>query len=178
MLNAASIQYVSPGSPNYDYHLQPSSPAIDQATGQYVGLLLSDDIDGQPRPFGSAPDIGADEYMPPLLTANPASLTVLTDGNQEISRLVLIGVSSGDSASWTATTNDPWLYLGSSGSSNTASGTSGDNLVVRFIPGNVPLDDYSGSISVTSPNADPASINTRLLKVSQLYPLHLPLIIR
>jgi hypothetical protein len=51
------------GNPNFvnpligDYHLGPSSAAIDQASGHWV----SDDIDRQARPIGPASDIGADE---------------------------------------------------------------------------------------------------------------------
>ncbi|MCA9987574.1 MAG: right-handed parallel beta-helix repeat-containing protein [Anaerolineales bacterium] len=43
-----------------DFHLLPTSPALNQ------GLTLpavTDDFEGQPRPFGPAYDIGADEYM-------------------------------------------------------------------------------------------------------------------
>lgn len=43
-----------------DFHLTAWSPAIDQ------GKVLSEvttDFDGQPRPYGSAPDIGADEFV-------------------------------------------------------------------------------------------------------------------
>jgi hypothetical protein len=53
------IRYVSPGSPNFNYHIQSSSPARDQA----VSSTTSDDMDNQPRPFGPARDIGADEYF-------------------------------------------------------------------------------------------------------------------
>jgi hypothetical protein len=56
---SSPMGYVSPGSPNFNYHLQHSSPAIDQA----VGSTTSDDMDLQPRPFGAARDIGADEYI-------------------------------------------------------------------------------------------------------------------
>jgi MYXO-CTERM domain-containing protein len=42
-----------------DYHLQAGSPAIDQAAGADVPTV---DFDGQARPTGAAPDIGAFEY--------------------------------------------------------------------------------------------------------------------
>lgn len=59
-MTAPDAGFVSPGLPNYDYHLVASSPAIDHGTPSAV----TDDLDGQPRPQGAAPDIGADEYTP------------------------------------------------------------------------------------------------------------------
>lgn len=46
---------------NGDYHIQASSPAIDNASEVFAPDL---DIDGQSRPLGNADDIGADEYSP------------------------------------------------------------------------------------------------------------------
>jgi len=46
---------------NGDFHLQLGSPCIDSGTSKYVP---STDIDGESRPQGSDPDIGADEYSP------------------------------------------------------------------------------------------------------------------
>lgn len=45
-----------------DYHLSPCSPAIDAGTAAGAPSI---DIDGDPRPQGSAPDIGADETSLP-----------------------------------------------------------------------------------------------------------------
>jgi len=62
-LEAVSAEFVAPGSPEHDYHLDSSSPAIDQA----VDSTTSKDIDGEGRPLGEAPDIGADEtWLQPL----------------------------------------------------------------------------------------------------------------
>ena len=57
VLNANSAQFVAPGAPAYDYHLASNSPAINQAQGSSA----TNDIDGDTRPIGSSPDIGADE---------------------------------------------------------------------------------------------------------------------
>ncbi len=46
-----------------DEHLMPGSPCID-AGGPGVAGLGAGDIDGQPRAWGLAPDIGADEVVP------------------------------------------------------------------------------------------------------------------
>ena len=53
----SSVGYVSPGSPNYDYHLNSNSSAIDQAIGSTIAV----DIDDQSRPKGAAADVGAVE---------------------------------------------------------------------------------------------------------------------
>ncbi len=58
-LEASAAAFVAPGSPDHDYHLLTSSPAIDQA----VDSTASVDIDGDGRPLDHAPDIGADETM-------------------------------------------------------------------------------------------------------------------
>jgi hypothetical protein len=44
-----------------DFHLRLTSAARDAGTS---GILTTQDIDGNPRPIGSAPDIGAYEYLP------------------------------------------------------------------------------------------------------------------
>ncbi len=59
MLSASSAGFVSPGAPNYDYHLQSTSPAKDQAVGSATPM----DVDGFARNF---PDIGAAEWHPML----------------------------------------------------------------------------------------------------------------
>jgi hypothetical protein len=56
------------------YHLTNASAAIDAGPGAGV----SDDIDGQPRPLGTAPDIGADE-SPYTLAPNGIQASKLAD---------------------------------------------------------------------------------------------------
>jgi hypothetical protein len=53
---SADPQFVDPG--HSDFHLRPSSPARDVADPT-TGVAV--DFDGDPRPQGSAPDMGADE---------------------------------------------------------------------------------------------------------------------
>jgi hypothetical protein len=43
------------------YHLTVGSAAIDKG----VNASVTNDIDGQPRPYSTTPDLGADEYWPP-----------------------------------------------------------------------------------------------------------------
>ena len=67
-----------------DFHQLAGSPTID--AGVVTPLLGSADVDGQPRTQGSAPDIGADEFVPPIVeppadTRRPvASLLAVTPG--------------------------------------------------------------------------------------------------
>jgi len=53
------------------YHIQPSSSCINAADPTYVPEPNETDIDGQPRVGGGRIDIGADEYYPYVLTADP-----------------------------------------------------------------------------------------------------------
>jgi parallel beta-helix repeat protein len=47
-----------------DFHLRPDSPCVNAGTTEiYYGGLPALDIDGEHRPFGTALDIGADEYI-------------------------------------------------------------------------------------------------------------------
>jgi len=54
------------------YHLQTGSPAIDAG----VDAGVAADIDGQSRPVGAHPDIGADEWVPPLRLFLPVMMRV------------------------------------------------------------------------------------------------------
>lgn len=48
---------------NGNYHLAPTSPCIDAAS-DLAPAFPNEDFDGDPRPQGEAPDIGADEFRP------------------------------------------------------------------------------------------------------------------
>jgi hypothetical protein len=64
---SGSANFISPGAPNYDYHVLGSSAARDQATGSTVIV----DIDGESRNLFGEHDIGADEYAPIILSVSP-----------------------------------------------------------------------------------------------------------
>lgn len=59
-LSSSSGFWVSPGSPNYDYHLTASSPLISAGGTGCAGMT---DIDGNKRPIGTTCAVGAYEYV-------------------------------------------------------------------------------------------------------------------
>ena len=64
MVSAPSVGFIAPDGPDYNYHLRLDSEARDRAAGSPV----SDDVDGQGRPYAQKSDFGADEYHPfPLM---------------------------------------------------------------------------------------------------------------
>jgi hypothetical protein len=63
-----TANFVSPGAPNFDYHIFGNSAARDHA----IDSSEPTDIDGESRTIFAPPDIGADEYVPIVLTAAPS----------------------------------------------------------------------------------------------------------
>jgi hypothetical protein len=57
----SALHFVSPDTSPLDYHLQPASSAVDQAT---TATSITVDVDGDHRPQGVANDQGADEFKP------------------------------------------------------------------------------------------------------------------
>jgi hypothetical protein len=66
-LRVSAVGFLAPTSPSFDYHLGPDSPARDQALGSSEEL----DVDREARYYGSAADLGADEYVPILFLHEP-----------------------------------------------------------------------------------------------------------
>jgi hypothetical protein len=63
--NTVQVSF-TPIEPRGDYHLQETSPVIDQAAATVIAELATD-YDGEARPNGGAGDIGADEFYPPAV---------------------------------------------------------------------------------------------------------------
>jgi parallel beta-helix repeat protein len=72
---ADSMHHIFVDWQNGDYHLLPTSQAVDSGTS-IVSAIVTHDLDGVLRPFGGGYDIGAYEYNP--------SRTNITDGKEKI----------------------------------------------------------------------------------------------
>jgi uncharacterized repeat protein (TIGR01451 family) len=60
-----------------DYHLLPGSPAIDAGS---AGIGVDEDMDGDPRPIGPLPDVGADEFPAALSATKWADVVLVQPG--------------------------------------------------------------------------------------------------
>lgn len=169
-----SVQFASPSGPDYDYHLVSTSPAINRA---FQSNFLVD-IDGQTRPVSGYADIGADEYAVPTLVSSPSKITVLTDDNAEITYKIMIDLPFEPSTTWTASTSTSWLYLGAAGTVKQVLGLTGQELIVRFNAFEVEDGSHTGSVIVTSAEANPTTIDVKLLKLDHVYRSLLPAVDR
>ncbi len=81
--NLVGINPIFVNAGNQDFHLQSSSPAIDNGSSPSPTLFVpAFDFDNVPRPQDAGYDIGAFEYKPDFsLSASPASQTVVRGAN-------------------------------------------------------------------------------------------------
>ena len=77
--------------PTIDYHLSAGAWAIDRSPAGPV-----QDFDQQARPIGSAFDVGADEWMPPLDTSPPSAPSALVISDPQFSSVLLSWQASSD----------------------------------------------------------------------------------
>jgi hypothetical protein len=95
----ANPMFVNPSA--NDYRLLPGSPAIDAGTAAVAGVV-SRDYDGNPRPQGVTPDIGAFEFLsgtPAVVVAvAPSSVSLQGGGSQQFTASV--SGASNTAVSW------------------------------------------------------------------------------
>jgi len=175
MHSASTAGFVAPGPPNYDYHILPTSPAVDRAISSTTAL----DIDGQKRPYGTAADFGADEYVRPRLVIKPNPIVTMVEGNSPTTISVLVDVEYTSSpVTWTASTATEWLFFDENLSNKTTSGQSGEMLALWFNPAGLELGVYDALVNITSQEADGVPLQVRMIKVANIYRNYLPLIYR
>jgi hypothetical protein len=76
---APTAGFMSPGSPDYNYHLRLNSPAKDMTAGSATSI----DYDGQARPYNTISDFGADEYWTFALFAGIGDGALYLDWTQQ-----------------------------------------------------------------------------------------------
>ena len=132
---------------NMDFHLQSTSPCIDKAE---TLSTVTDDYDGNPRPKGSAPDIGAYETSStvdpsPKLSVNPTSYDF---GSTGLSLAITIKNTGGGTLSWNSGESLDWLSLNKTSGSLGAG--SSENVTATVSRSAKSPGTYSGTISFTS----------------------------
>jgi uncharacterized repeat protein (TIGR01451 family) len=125
-----------------DYHLKPTSPALDAGT---TVAGIAKDIDGDTRPSGAAFDIGADELVPPTADLRISKTDGVTSVQPGDAVTYTITVSNfGPQAVNAATVTDimpaaltgvTWTCSASSGSSCPASGNGNIGAAVSLLNG-------------------------------------------
>lgn len=113
------------------------------------------------------------------LAVNPPRLSVSLEGNQVISKVVLIDVLAGGPTEWTAQSNANWLLLGESGDSHMASGLTGqDGLVLRFDPAGVGFGRYTTEVQISAPDAFSTTLPVTMTKLdpNAISLVYLPLV--
>lgn len=169
MMKADSVGFVSPGSPDWNYHITGNSPAINNGTDGDVKV----DIDDDARPVGSHSDLGADEFTSPVFALSPDTIYRLAD-NDGLMVPVNIQIPTDPAATWTASTSADWLHF-ENANSRQATGVSGDTLLIHFDARGLPLGTYQTNIEITGQGVTPATLQVTFNKVDKIYEAFLPL---
>jgi hypothetical protein len=112
------------------------------------------------------------------LVVGSSLVVAMVDTDQPVKRSMRIEISKAPETTWTATTNASWLFFGDSGGSKTTSGSTGNDLLIRFDPKSVDYGIYSTVITLTAPDLDPLEIQVKLVKSQVVHIIHLPVIRR
>jgi hypothetical protein len=134
-----------------DFHLRPNSPAVDNGSSNSAP---ANDYDGNTRPRGNGYDIGAYEYVTsngsvPGISLNPTTIdvTAVAGSTTPVNRSFNISNSGAGTLDWSIDDNASWLSV------NPGSGTGSAAVTVTLHPSNLSAGSYTGTITVSSPNA-------------------------
>lgn len=174
VIKTSSAGFVSSGAPNYDYHLLPSSIAVDRAMGE----LLNADFEGDHRPYNGVSDIGADEYVPLRLRVVPDLLVGITDKNIPVVFTATVLATKPVNARWSARTSERWISFGMFPANSETSGEIGEKLVVYILPEQLSEGWHEGQIMLSSPEAEPTILVVRVLVADEVQRIYLPLVIK
>ncbi|HHH40574.1 MAG TPA: PKD domain-containing protein [Chloroflexi bacterium] len=129
----ADPQFADPGAE--DYHLTYGSPARD--AGVEAGVTT--DVDGERRPVGAAPDLGADEYPYGLsLTPVAAGATVDPGGVHVYQHTLQNGGGTTDTYTLTLASSRGWTSLVGSSVVTLGPGSSANVLLLAQVPADAP----------------------------------------
>ncbi len=142
---------VTPNDPAFvsvagnNFRILATSAAIDASSTATVSL----DIDGDPRPRGSAYDVGADEYLPALAlstkTAFPTILEAPDGPAHPVTYTIQLTNSSAGNISTTMV--DPFLSVSSPISANLSSGPTCTGGTCNFSGGNI---NWNGTVNANN----------------------------
>ncbi len=169
-----TVGFVSLGYPNYDYHLLPSSPAVDKAQQELTDI----DFENDGRPYNGRSDLGADEYVPIKLMTVPEILTGITDRTTPLCFIVTILTTGKVNALWSARTNETWISLGDSLNSSEATGGVGQNMTVCVLPNGLYTGWHEGQVNISSPEVESTTLYVKVQVVEKLNHVYLPLTLK
>jgi hypothetical protein len=142
-----------------DYHLTGGSPCIDAGTTAVPDPpgLPATDIEGNPRVFGAAPDIGAYEWAggappPPVIGFSPPSFSFsATEGGANPADQTLeVWNSGGGTLDWSVADGAAWLGLDPPNGDSTGEH---DGVTVSVDISGMTTGGYTATITISAPGA-------------------------
>jgi Right handed beta helix region len=160
-----TADFVNPGA--LDYHLRRASAAINKG----VPTDLTSDIDGQTRPAGSAPDLGADEFVNIAPTISDIADQTTTAGVAVGPINFTVGDANTDALTVTVSSSNTALVP----NANIVVGGSGANRTLTITP--LPGQTGTTTITITLSDGETQVSDSFVLTVNS-YKNYLPIVTR